>query len=348
MPITAFDDIVTLEQRVAAAALPADLKEKLNGALARLSRLAQTGSYANDYDILSRYVGWLLQFPWQKQTRDVLDLAHAQSVLNANHHGLTGVKERILEYLSVLILHGTTPARAPMLALVGLVGTGKTSLAYSIAQALGRTYARIPFGGLGDALQLRGQPRHYTGAEPGLLYKALCRAGSTNPVILLDEIDRVPQERRADIMGVLVEMLDPEQNAGFIDHYVDYPVNLSPVLFIVTANNTTHISTAVLDRLEVLQMPSYTDEEKVAIGKQYLLPRILSEVGLPQDTITIERDVWPAIVRPLGFDAGMRTLERTLAGMARKMAKRAVLGKEMRFHITTSNVQEFLPQAGVQ
>jgi len=233
--------------------------------------------------------------------------------------------------------------RAPILCFVGLVGTGKTTIAYSIAESLGRKFARIPFGGMGSALDLRGQSKVHPDAEVGQIIKALRRCGVKNPVILLDEIDRVTEAARADIMGVLVELLDPEQNFAFIDHYIDYPFDLSQVLFVTTANNTKNISTAVLDRLEPIQMPSYTDEEKIKIGRDYMFPKELLNCGLTPENLTIADDVWPQIVRPLGFDAGIRTLERTLSGICRKAAKLIVEGKGESFHLTDENIKQFLP-----
>jgi ATP-dependent Lon protease len=176
-----------------------------------------------------------------------------------------------------------------------------------------------------------------------LIIKALRRTGTKNPVILLDEIDRVTEEGRSSIMGVLVELLDPEQNMAFRDHFIDYPFNLSEVLFIATCNNTSNISVAVMDRLEPIQMPSYTDEEKIVIGRDYVLPRTMEETGLDSEAIKIETSVWPRIVRPLGYDAGIRTLERTINGLCRKVAKMIVQGKGKTFRITTENMKEFLP-----
>jgi len=196
---------------------------------------------------------------------------------------------------------------------------------------------------LGDPLDLRGQSRLRPDAEPGLVTKALRRVGTKNPVILLDEIDRITEEGRSSIMGVLIELLDPEQNYAFRDHFIDYPFDLSEVLFITTANNTTNISVAVMDRLEPIQMPSYTDEEKITIGKDYVLPRTMVEAGLPKEALKIAADVWPKIVRPLGFDAGVRTLERTINGICRKVAKMIVEGKGKSFQITIENMKQFLP-----
>ena len=234
--------------------------------------------------------------------------------------------------------------RAPILCFVGLVGTGKTTIASSIALALGRDFARIPFGGMGDPLDLRGQSRMHPEAEPGKVIKALRQAGHKNAVILLDEIDRVADEGRSSIMGVLVELLDPGQNKHFVDHYIDYPFDLSEVLFIATANNTHNIATAVLDRIEPISMPSYTDEEKIRIAKDYVLPKAMKVAGIPEDTLLIEEDIWKQIVRPLGFDAGIRTLERTIDAVVRKVARQMVEEGKESFRITPDNVKDFLPK----
>lgn len=343
-------EIAQLEQKVLTAQLPPELLEKAKGMIVRLDRIAKMGgNYANDYDATARYVDWITSLPWTKRSQDILDLNRASEMLNKNHYGLQSVKDKILEYLAVLKLTGSSRTentkfnRAPILALIGLVGTGKTTLAYSIAEAMGRKFERIPFGGIGDALFLRGQSRAYADAEPGAIIKALRRAGTKNPVILLDEIDRVDEQARATIMGVLVELLDPEQNSRYTDHYIDYPFDLSEVLFVATANNTTHISTAVLDRLEPLQMPSYSDEEKMKIGRDFVLPKIMKESGLPDGSIQINDDVWHKVVRPLGFDGGIRTLERTINNMVRKAAREIVSGNSNQIVINDSNIQQFLP-----
>jgi len=274
----------------------------------------------------------------------MVDLKQAEQVLNKHHYGLDEIKERILEYLAVLKLNQNKKVtRAPILCLVGLVGTGKTSLGPALAEAVGRQFVRIPFGGMGSALDLRGQSQLHSEAEPGQVIKALKRAQTKNPIIMLDEIDRVAEQTRSDIMGVLIELLDPEQNNQFVDHFIDYPFDLSNVLFITTANNTTHISPAVLDRLEPIQIPSYNDEEKIKIGRDYVFPEVLKECGLGQENITIDDEVWPQIVRPLGYDAGIRTLERTIQGICRKVAKKIVEGKGQHFHISQENIKQFIP-----
>ncbi|MBI4100581.1 AAA family ATPase [Candidatus Microgenomates bacterium] len=342
-----FVEIEQLEEKVSNTSLPPELKEKILAMLVRLGRMAKMGGYSAEYDQIARYIDWICGLPWDRRSEDTLDLKTTRATLDKNHFGLGEIKERILEYLAVLSLKKTEDqshiTHAPILCLVGLVGTGKTTLGYSVAEAMGRNFGRIPFGGLGDALQLRGQSRAYPDAEPGQVVKVLKRCGTKNPVILLDEIDRVAESARSDIMGVLLELLDPEQNVSFIDHYIDYPFDLSQVLFIATCNNTTNISPAVLDRLEPMQMPSYTDEEKIKIGSEYVFPRSLKDSGLSPQDLAITSDLWPKIVRPLGFDAGIRTLERTIEGICRKVAKMKVEGRGEKFQLTAQNINEFLP-----
>lgn len=347
-------ELAKLKQQLSQASLPPDLKEKADSMIDRAALSFKYGGYFTGFDQVANYVDWITHLPWDKRSTDNLDINHAKEILEIHHYGLKEIKDRILEYLSVMKLNIEQSKkegkngehnfmRAPILFFVGLVGTGKTTIAKSIAEAMNRPFVRIPFGGMGSALDLRGQSRVHPDAEVGQVMKALRRAGTKNPVILLDELDRVSEEARADIMGVLVELLDPEQNVAFVDHYIDYPFDLSELLFIATANNTGNISTAVMDRLEPIQMPSYNDDEKTVIGKSYVYPRIREDAGLSEQQIMIDENVWPQIVRPLGFDSGIRTLERTINGICRKVARMIVEGKIQNIHITTENVKEFLP-----
>jgi ATP-dependent Lon protease len=350
-----FAEIITLEKKVGEARVPTELKERAMDMLQRLTRMAKYGFYSQEYEQASRYIDWIINLPWDKRSEDILDLGHAKKVLDTHHYGLDTIKDRILEYIAVMKLKtgqmtGASEEekarelmRAPILFFVGLVGTGKTTIASSIAEAMGRKFERIPFGGMGSALTLRGQSRVRPDAEVGQVIKAIRRAGVRNPVILLDEIDRVAEHARADIMGVLVELLDPGQNYAFADHFVDFPFDLSQALFIATANNTTRISTAVLDRLEVIQMPSYTDDEKIHIGRDYVLPKTLRQSGLTKGQLVIDEETWPKIVRPLGYDAGIRTLERTINGVCRKVARMIVEGKITSLTVNEENVKEYLP-----
>lgn len=351
---TSSDQIRRLGEKVEKAQLPQNLRENL---LERVSRLAllrsstgfMSATYILEYESSSNYINWVVGLPWEKFSTDQLDLVKARQILDQNHYGLDPIKGRILEYMATIILNMQSKnyaniTHAPILCLVGLAGTGKTTLASSIAESLGRQFERIPFGGMGDSRALRGQSKAFPDAEPGAVIKKLVHAGTKNPVILLDELDRVTDSARADIMGVLVELLDPEQNFAFTDHYIDYPFNLSNVLFVATANNTNNISTAVLDRLEVIQMPSYTDEEKVVIAHKYLFSRLRDQSGLKPEQLIIEDAVWPGIIRPLGYDSGIRSLERTIEGICRKTARQIVEGKATSVTINAANIREYLPQ----
>jgi len=346
---SAAQEIKILIEKVQTAVLPEKLKNLVLVRLNQLSKLTASSTFLPEFDRMEKYIDWITTLPWEKKTEDKLDLVESKKILDQHHFGLEEIKERVLEYISVMKLKkekGETEDiyRAPILCFVGLVGTGKTTIAFSIAEALGRPIARIPFGGMGDPLDLRGQSRMHAEAEPGKVIKALKDTQSRNPVILLDEIDRVTEQGRSSIMGVLVELLDPKQNHAFVDHYIDFPFNLSEALFIATANNTTNIATAVMDRLEPIMMPSYTDLEKITIGNKYVLPKSTKSAGIPEGSLKIDDDVWAQVVRPLGYDSGIRTMERTVDGIVRKVAKMIVEGKNNNFHITAQNVKEFLPQ----
>lgn len=350
------DEVTQLRGKLQNAHVPKDLETRVLGSLDEIARLDGEIAARVHVEQQLHYIDWVASLPWGERTKDVLDVAKTKEILEQNHYGLQSVKERILEYVAILSLNrerwekkeeGSTALlarRAPILCLVGLVGTGKTTLAKSIAQAMGRRFVRIPLGGMSSALELRGQSRVRPDAEVGLILKGLRYAGSKNPVVLLDEIDRVAESARGDIMGVLVELLDPEQNAAFTDHFLDYPFDLSEVLFVATANNTTNVSTAVLDRLEIIQMPSYSDEEKIKIAREYVLPQLMRESGLTQENLVIDDAVWPKIVRPLGYDAGIRSLERTINGICRKVAKMIVEGDSKKVFVDQTNIKQYVEQ----
>lgn len=346
---TEVEELKALVEKVRALQLPVTVQQRIATQLNRVLRL--TGKdYTTEVDSAIRWVEYLASLPWNNRVSGAVDIGRAKTILDTRHYGLQEAKERILEYLAVLKLQQATQSqqpfgnkqlRSPILLLVGLVGTGKTTLAYSIADALGRPVARIPFGGMGSARDLRGQSRLHPEAEPGYILRAMKQVGVKNPIMLLDEIDRVADEARHDIMGVLVELLDPEQNKQFLDHYIDVPFDLSEVLFIATANNTGNIATAVLDRLEPISMPSYSDQEKTIIAKQFLLPKAIEEASLPKGALVIDDDAWPLLVRPLGYDAGIRTLQRTIQHLVRKTAMEIVSGGKTETHITKDNLKDF-------
>jgi ATP-dependent Lon protease len=315
--------------------------------VSRLERMMSQGFYSEEFERTRHYIDWICNLPWDKRVESKIDIPHIYEIMKKHHYGMDEVKQRILEYMSILKLrqdHGEGITHAPIIFLVGLVGTGKTTFASALSEALGRPLARIPFGGMGSARDLRGQSRLHLEAEPGYIVKALRKTGVKNPIILLDEIDRVTAEARADIMGVLVELLDPGQNTAFIDHYIDYPVDLSEVLFIATGNNSANLATAVVDRLEPIQMPSYTDEEKTHIAREYIMPKVLAQASLPPNSMIIDEALWPTIVRPLGYDAGIRTLNRTLEGIVRKVALQIVSGQATQVHLSEANIRAYLPK----
>jgi ATP-dependent Lon protease len=341
-------EIQDLKDKLAAATIPDEMRLKVSKDIVALERSVELGSYDEKYEKVSRYIEWVLKVPWDKESQDTLDIELTKKVFEEHHYGMREVKDRFLEYVSVLKLKSQNGEsgefRAPVLLLVGLVGTGKTTFAYSLAEALNRKLVRIPFGGMASAKELRGESRLHLEAEPGAVIKGICQAGVRNPIILLDEIDRSAEETRMDVMGVLVELLDPAQNHSFRDNYIDYPVNLSHAIFLATANNTTNIATAVMDRLEKISMPSYTDQEKIVIAQKYVLPELIKDAGLRPDQLIIEDSLWPKMARPLGYDAGIRTLQRTLQGVVRKAARIIVEKGYPQVIVTEQNSKIFMPQ----
>lgn len=347
----ALKELETLSSKVkSTAGMPEDLTERLEQMIQRLGRMAKLGHYASEFDTLARYIEVVTSIPWKEKTEDKLDLQGAQKVLDKNHYGMQDVKERILEYLSTVILlkkRGKDAlAKSPILLLVGLQGVGKTTLAFSVAEALGRKFMRIAIGGIGSTLEIRGSSKAFPEAEPGQIIKSLIKTQVTNPVILLDEIEKASGEKglQSDVMAILLEILDPSQNTSFRDHYVDYPVDLSDVLFICSANNAGPISTALMDRMELIKMPSYTDAEKTVIARDYLFPKALETCGLQPGELEIDPNLWPGVVRPFGFDSGIRSLSRTLNAMCRKVAKEIVEGKSKKVVITSENLKYYLPK----
>jgi ATP-dependent Lon protease len=336
-----------LKAKIEQAQIPEELLLQLKKEIVSLERSVKLGNFDEKYDKVSRYLDWVVRIPFGIRTEDTLDIQKAKEVFNKHHYGLQEVKDRFLEYLAVLNLQKQNftyqDFSAPILLLVGLVGTGKTTFAYSLSEALSRELVRIPLGGMSSAKELRGESRLILEAKPGAIIQGLCDVKTMNPVILLDEIDRAADDANNDIMGVLVELLDPAQNHAFVDNYINYPVNLKNAIFLATCNNTRRVATAVLDRMERIDMPSYSDEEKIVIAKQYILPEILKESGLKENQLVIDESVWARMVRPLGFDAGVRTLRRNLKSAVRKAARIIVERGFDKVEIKPDNIKIFLP-----
>lgn len=310
-------EVDELRRRLAEADLPEAMRKEAERELNKLERMPPA---APDYQLTRGYVELVLELPWKKATEDVIDLDRAKSVLDEDHFGLEEVKERILDDLAVLKLN--PKAKAPILCLVGPPGVGKTSLGQSIARALGRKFERMSLGGLHDEAELRGHRRTYIGAMPGRLIQAMRRAGVNNPVLMLDEIDKLGRDFRGDPAAALLEVLDPAQNGSFRDNYLDLPFDLSKVMFITTANTLETIPGPLLDRMEVLRLSGYSDGEKTAIAEKYLLPRQRSEAGLTAEQLQVPRESMQRIIRRWTREAGVRNLERSLGQVARKVARR--------------------------
>jgi ATP-dependent Lon protease len=300
-------------------------EEILKEATRELGRLEKLPSGAPDYNVIRTYLDYVLELPWRKSTEDSLDITRARQVLDEDHFGLKDVKQRILEHLGVLKLNAN--AKAPILCFVGPPGVGKTSLGQSIARALNRKFERLSLGGLHDEAELRGHRRTYIGALPGRVLQAMRRAGANNPVLMLDEVDKMGHDFRGDPAAALLEILDPEQNKTFRDNYLDLPFDLSKVLFVTTANALDTIPRPLLDRMELLRLAGYSEEEKLEIAKRYLLSKQLQETGVTADRCTIPDETVKKIISCYTREAGVRQLERAIGRVARKIALRFAEGQ---------------------
>ncbi len=330
-------DIEELREKIEAAGMPEETRKE---ALKELNRLARMSPMAADYSLTRNYIEWLAVLPWAKSTGGTIDLLLAKEVLDEDHYELRKVKDRILDYLAVRRLK--PDMKGPILCFVGPPGVGKTSLGRSIARSLGRKFQRLSLGGMHDEAEIRGHRRTYIGALPGQIIQNLRRAGSNDPVMLLDEIDKLGRDFRGDPSSALLETLDPEQNATFRDNYLDQPFDLSKVLFICTANQLDTIPDPLRDRMEIIELSGYSEEEKRHIATRYIVPRQTKENGLTPDQIEIPEDSIGFIVRHYTREAGVRRLEQLIGTICRKQARRIAEGKTDRLVVTRETVQEFL------
>jgi ATP-dependent Lon protease len=334
------NEIEALRQKVKDRGMPEKMEEKL---LKEVSRLERMPTVSAEGTVVRNYIDTVLALPWYEQTEDNLDLERAEEILNKDHHGLDQVKERILEFLAVRKLTADRGRMgASILCLVGPPGVGKTSLGTSIAEAMGRKMVRVSLGGVRDEAEIRGHRRTYIGAFPGRVLNAMKTAGTLNPVVILDEIDKMASDYRGDPAAAMLEVLDPEQNYAFNDHYLDAGYDLSKVLFITTANSLYNIPRPLRDRMEVIEISGYTEHEKIEIGRRHLLPKQLEAHGLEPSRVEISEKLWHQVIRNYTREAGVRNLERQIAAICRKVACGVVKGRSKRMRLTQARLVEYL------
>ena len=330
-------EVAELKKRIEAAGLPEDTKKNV---LKELDRYEKLPTQAPESGVIRNYIDWIVSIPWSKATEDQLDIKRSEKILDRDHDGLESVKERVLEYLAVRQL--TKSLRGPILCLAGPPGVGKTSLAKSIAESLGRNFVRISLGGVRDESEIRGHRRTYVGSMPGRIIQGMKKAGTINPLFLLDEIDKMSNDFRGDPSAAMLEVLDPEQNNSFSDHYIEETYDLSNVLFIATANDLSTIPGPLRDRMEIISIAGYTELEKLSIAKNHLLPKQLKEHGLTKGQLQLKDDALLDVVRHYTREAGVRSLERVLANLCRKAALQIVSGDKKRVSITTKNLENII------
>jgi ATP-dependent Lon protease len=331
------DDTAELLEAIEKSGMPKDVREK---AATEVQRLARMSPMSPEASVVRGYVETLAALPWKKRTRDRLDLDRAREILDEDHYGLDKVKDRILEYLAVVKL--VKRPRGSILCLVGPPGVGKTSLGRSVARALGRKFVRVALGGVRDEAEIRGHRRTYIGSMPGRIIQGVRRAGTKNPVFLLDEVDKLSSDFRGDPASALLEVLDPEQNKVFNDHYLDCDFDLSEVLFVTTANVLPAIPPPLRDRMEILRLPGYLEHEKLGIAKRFLLPKQLREHGLTSDDLSVSTDAWKKLITRYTREAGVRNVEREIASLCRKVARQKVKGPGKKVRVNVKKLETLL------
>ncbi len=331
-------EIIEYQQKLGKLVLPDEVRKTANK---ELSRLKEGPSFSPEMGIIRNYLDWIIDLPWVEQSEDNLDINHAIQILGENHFGLEKAKDRILEYLAVEKL-GKGETKQPILCFVGPPGTGKTSLGKSIAQSLGRKFVRLSLGGIRDEAEIRGHRRTYVGALPGRVIQTMRRAGTINPVFMLDEVDKIGNDFRGDPAAALLEVLDREQNYAFSDHYLEMPYDLSKIMFITTANSTDTIPSALLDRMEVIEFPGYIEEEKIEIAKQFLIPRQLEENGLKNILVKMPDKTVSKVIRDYTYEAGVRNLEREIGKIFRKIARQYTEKQKLPKSVTPEMIELFL------
>ncbi|HWZ33693.1 MAG TPA: endopeptidase La [Bryobacteraceae bacterium] len=330
-------EVESLREKLTKADLPEDIRKEAERELGRLEKIPAASP---EHNVLRTWMEYVIELPWNKRSEDNLDIARARTVLDEDHYGLPKVKERILEHLAVLKLN--PEAKAPILCFVGAPGVGKTSLGQSIARALGRKFERMSLGGLHDEAELRGHRRTYIGAMPGRLIQAMRRAGAQNPVMMLDEVDKLGRDFRGDPASALLEVLDPEQNKTFRDNYLDLPFDLSKVMFVTTANTLDTIPAPLLDRMEILRLSGYSEEEKAQIARRYLIPRQFTQTGIKAEQVEITDEALRKMISSYTREAGVRRLEQTIGRVVRKVALKFAEGNADRFVVTADELVEML------